>query len=149
MRAFALGFLLSLVSTVSFAKDVEVDMWSINPTTQEKNSFSPAVLMIDKGDTIVWKAQQPGHNVEFLTGAVPAGVAAFRSPFEKEIRYTFDTPGVYAYKCLPHYGLGMIGLVVVGGDTSNLDAVKGYHFQGMSVARAKTLFEHLDGMLAK
>ncbi|MFQ5562210.1 MAG: plastocyanin/azurin family copper-binding protein [Parvularculaceae bacterium] len=149
MRKLVLGLLLSVLSTSAIAADVVVDMWTLDPSTQERNSFNPGVVMIDKGDTIVWKAQQPGHNVEFLPGAVPEGVDKFRSGFDKEIRYTFDTPGVYAYKCMPHYGLGMIGFVVVGADASNLEAVKAFKFQGMSAGRAKELLAHLDGMMAE
>ena len=32
-------------------------------------------------------------------------------------------PGIYLYQCTPHKGMGMIALVVVGGDVSNADAV--------------------------
>ncbi len=149
MRTFVLSLLFSLFATSLFAEEIVVDMWSLDPATQEKNSFNSGVVMINKGDTIVWKAQQPGHNVELLTGAVPEGVDKFRSGFDKEIRYTFDTPGVYAYKCLPHYGLGMLGLVVVGNDVSNLEAVKAFKFQGMASKRAQALLTHLDEMLAK
>ena len=41
-------------------------------------------------------------------------------------------PGVYLYQCTPHKGLGMIALVVVGGDTSNKDAVAGAKTLGKS-----------------
>ena len=36
---------------------------------------------------------------------------------------TFEVPGIYYYLCTPHKGMGMIGLVVVGGDVSNKDAI--------------------------
>ena len=36
---------------------------------------------------------------------------------------TFEVPGIYYYWCTPHKGMGMIALVVVGGDVSNADAV--------------------------
>jgi hypothetical protein len=37
---------------------------------------------------------------------------------------TFDTEGTYAYNCLPHKALGMVGLILVGDFTVNLDAVR-------------------------
>ena len=46
--------------------------------------------------------------------------------------FTFEVPGVYLYQCTPHKGLGMIALVVVGGDTSNKDAVAGAKTLGKS-----------------
>ena len=39
---------------------------------------------------------------------------------------------VYLYQCTPHKGLGMIALVVVGGDTSNKDGVAGAKTLGKS-----------------
>ena len=30
------------------------------------------------------------------------------------LRKTIDKPGVYGFKCKPHYGMGMVGLIVVG-----------------------------------
>jgi hypothetical protein len=50
----------------------------------------------------------------------------------KEYSFTFEVPGVYLYQCTPHKGLGMIALVVVGGDTSNKDAVAGAKTLGKS-----------------
>ena len=41
----------------------------------------------------------------------------------KEYSMIFNVPGVYLYQCTPHKGLGMIALVVVGGDTSNKDDI--------------------------
>ena len=38
---------------------------------------------------------------------------------------TFDKPGVYLYICTPHKVMGMIGIVIVGNDTSNKDAIAG------------------------
>ena len=52
-------------------------------------------------------------------------------------------PGIYAYNCTPHYGLGMIGFVVVGDDTSNLEAIEKIKYPGKAKAIAKTLIEQL------
>ena len=30
---------------------------------------------------------------------------------------------IYVYKCVGHYGMGMIGVVIVGNDTHNLEQV--------------------------
>ena len=38
----------------------------------------------------------------------------------------FEKEGVYGYKCTPHYILGMVGLVVVGSSSSNLDVAKSF-----------------------
>ena len=88
----------------------------------EKMVYSQDVVNVDVGDTIKWVPTAKGHNVEFL--AAPEGVdLPGKSGLNKEVSMTFDKPGVYLYVCTPHKVMGMIGLVVVGGDTSNKDAI--------------------------
>ena len=41
-----------------------------------------------------------------------------------EYSFTFEIPGIYLYQCTPHKGVGMIALVVVGGDVSNKHLVE-------------------------
>ena len=36
----------------------------------------------------------------------------------------FKVPGVYLYGCTPHADMGMLGLIVVGNDLHNLEAIK-------------------------
>jgi pseudoazurin len=45
----------------------------------------------------------------------PAGGPTFKGKINEEIVVRFTKPGVYGYKCLPHTGMGMVGLVQVGG----------------------------------
>ena len=56
---------------------------------------------------------------------------------------TFDTPGIYFYQCTPHKSMGMIALVVVGGDTSNKDAIAKIKVFGKSKKKIKALLEQL------
>lgn len=53
---------------------------------------------------------------------------------------TFDKPGVYGIKCTPHYIMGMIGLVVVGDQTANLDAAKAVPHGIIATKRFEPLF---------
>ena len=149
MRSAILGGLLALFASTAMAEDVTVDMWTMQPDTKESNAFSPGIVTVKAGDTVVWVAQQAGHNIEFIDGAVPEGVEAFRSGFDKEVRYKFDKPGVYAYKCLPHYGLGMVGFIVVGGDYQNFDQVNAFKFPGMAKQRAQSLLAKIAEMKAQ
>ncbi len=146
MRKLLLGFLMGAFATNAFADEVAIDMWTLDPSTHERNDFNPGVIFINPGDTVVWTAKEVGHNVELLTGAVPEGIEKFRSGFDKEIRYTFQQDGIYAYKCLPHFGLGMIGFIVVGNDFSNLNSIKAYRYPGLAKARAEGLLSQLDQM---
>ena len=66
-----------------------------------------------------------------------------KSKINKEYSYTFETPGIYYYWCTPHKGMGMIGLVVVGEDTSNIEAVTKVKTLGKSKKKLKELLAEL------
>ena len=84
-----------------------------------------------------------GHNVEFKAG--PDGwEIPKKSKMNKQYSYTFEQPGVYYYWCTPHKGMGMIGLVVVDGDTSNIDAIKSVKTLGKSKKVLAKLLEELN-----
>lgn len=129
--------LFSVVAPVD-AADVTIEM--LNKQGKERNVFSEKIARVDVGDTVFWKAKSKGHNVEFIyKNGIPAGVEKFRSKISKDAQYTFKVPGIYAYWCTPHKGLGMIGFVVVGSDLSNIDAIKTVKFSGRSKKLSKKL----------
>lgn len=100
--------------------------------------YSEDITYINVGDTIKWLPTDKGHNVEFIAG--PEGYdLPKRSKFNKEVSLTFDTPGVYLYQCTPHRSMGMIALVVVGGDVSNLEQVATTKVFGGSKKKLQTL----------
>ena len=123
------------------AADQTVEM--LNKLGKENMVFSKKIVKVDVGDTVFWKATKSGHNVEFIKGGVPAGVDKFRSKLNKDTEYKFEIPGIYAYWCTPHKGMGMIGFVVVGNDKSNLNEVKKIKFMGKSKKIAIELINSL------
>ncbi len=136
------SFLIATFSTnIGFAADVTVDM--LNRLDKESNIFEPKIVRVNVGDTVLWKAKDKGHNVEFIKKGVPEGVGKFKSKFNKDVEYTFETPGIYAYWCTPHKNMGMIGFVVVGDDKSNLDAIKKLRFSSKSKKIAPDLINSL------
>ena len=107
-----------------------------------KMVYSQDITRIDVNDTITWVPTSKGHNVEFVAG--PDGWDAPRkSKNGKEVAITFDTPGVYLYQCTPHKSMGMIALVVVGDDMSNLDDIAGMKMRGKSKKKMKTILGQL------
>lgn len=82
--------------------------------------FEPAFLQIQPGDTVTFVPTDKGHNAESIKDLIPEGGTAFKGKINEQISVTFDVPGAYAYKCLPHFGMGMVGLIVVGDDPANL-----------------------------
>jgi len=134
--------LLSLWSGLAIAADTTIEM--LNKLDKEYMVFSEKVIYIDSGDTVFWKATDKGHNVEFVKGAVPTGVEAFKSKLNVDTEYKFSIPGIYAYWCTPHKTMGMIGFVIVGNDLSNFDEVTKKKFLGKSKKIAKTILEQIN-----
>ena len=125
----------------SFAADEIVEM--LNKSGKESMVYSKKIVRINVGDTVLWKATDKGHNVEFIKGGVPEGVEKFKSKFNKDTEYKFSIPGIYAYWCTPHKNMGMIGFVVVGNDKSNLEEIKKIRFAAKSKKIAPDLINSL------
>ena len=135
-------FILSLfLTTPAIAEEVIIDMLNKRDDGQ-KMVYSLDVAKVNVGDTIKWLPKSKGHNVEFIK--VPDGVKrSKKSKLNKEYSYTFDKSGIYLYQCTPHASMGMIALVVVGEDTSNLDAIAGYKARGKSKKKLKELLANM------
>jgi len=107
-----------------------------------KMVYSEDIARVDTGETITWLPTSKGHNVEFVAG--PDGWdAPKKSKNGKEVNITFDMPGVYLYQCTPHKSMGMIALVIVGDDMSNLDDIESMKMRGKSKKKMKAILEQL------
>ena len=134
--------LISIFFTnIALGADVTVEM--LNRLDKESNVFEPKIVRVNTGDTVLWKANDKGHNVEFIKKGVPDGVGKFKSKYNKDVEYKFEVPGIYAYWCTPHKSMGMIGFVVVGNDKSNLEDIKKLKFYGKSTKIAEALINSL------
>jgi pseudoazurin len=94
------------------ARDWQVRM--LNRGSAGMMVFEPAYVAVRPGDTVTFVPVDPGHNAESVPGMFPAGAAPFKGNFGQRITVRFVKPGLYGYKCMPHAGLGMVGLVRVG-----------------------------------
>jgi pseudoazurin len=99
--------------------------------------------MMAPGDTVHFVATDKGHNVESFPGMLPDGATPFTSKMGEDVTAKFDKPGVYGIRCKPHYGLGMVALVVVGSPV-NEDAAKAIVQPGKAKLRFAKLFADLD-----
>ena len=131
--------IVASLSAPAFAEDITVEMLN-KRDDGAKMVYSEDISRIDVGDTITWVPTSKGHNVHFIAG--PDGwELPTKSKNNKEVAITFDVPGIYLYQCTPHATMGMIAMVVVGDDTSNLDAIKKMKLRGKSKKKFKKLLK--------
>jgi len=138
MKLYTL-LLAVFLATPAFAADVTVEMLN-KDADGNKMVFSQEVVKVAVGDTVKWVPSSKGHNVEMISS--PNNMK-FKSKNGKEAKITFDTPGIYYYLCTPHKGMGMIGLVVVGDNLSNIGDVKKAKAYGKSKKKLKKLLASL------
>lgn len=119
----AVALAATIIASPTLAANFEVQM--LNKGEAGTMVFEPALTKVAVGDTVTFVPTNPGHNAESIADMLPEGAEAFKGGMGKEIVVTFTVPGAYGIKCLPHFGMGMIALVVVG-DTppANLEAIK-------------------------
>ena len=122
----------------AFAAEHEVRMLNKGPEGQPMQ-FDPAFLKIAPGDTVTFVATDKGHNSETILGMIPEGAETWKGKMNEEIKVTFSTEGIYGYKCTPHFGMGMVGLVQVGESTENLDAAQTAKLPGKAKTRMAEL----------
>lgn len=105
--------------------------------------YAPALVHAQPGDTIRFVSADPGHNAETIDGAIPEGAEGWRTRINQDAEVTVDRPGIYAFKCTPHFGIGMVGLIVVGDSTANLDAVRDARYPGRAGQRMTDLIDQV------
>ncbi|MEE1609848.1 pseudoazurin [Microvirga sp. CF3016] len=141
-KVIVLGAIVAALGFAGAAGAAEVEVKMLNKGTEGVMVFEPAFVKISPGDTVKFVATDKGHNVETVDGMVPEGAQKFVGKMNEEVTVTFDKPGVYGYKCKPHYGMGMVGMVVVG-EPTNADQAKAATHPGKAKQTFATLFDKL------
>lgn len=106
--------MLGILAAGSPASAKEWQVRMLNKGSTGMMVFEPAFIAIKPNDTVKFIAVDKGHNAETVAGMLPAGAKPFKGKINEEIAVRFSAPGLYGYKCLPHTGMGMVGLVQVG-----------------------------------
>ncbi|RUW27014.1 MULTISPECIES: pseudoazurin [unclassified Mesorhizobium] len=127
--------LLSVVAPVNAAEHV-VQM--LNKGEKGSMVFQPAFVRAAPGDTVKFVPTDKSHNAESIKDMIPDGAEPFKSKPSEEVTVTLTKEGVYGVKCAPHYGMGMVALIVVGKPV-NLDAAQAVK----QVGKAKPVFAEL------
>ena len=139
IRLFTVLFFM--LTSSAYAADMTIDMLNKN-ADGERMVYSTEVAKVAIGDTITWLPASKGHNVHFISA--PDGVELVKSKMNREFSFTFEKEGIYLYQCTPHKAMGMIGLVVVGNDKSNLDKIKKVKTYGKSKKLLKSLLKSIS-----
>jgi pseudoazurin len=140
----ASAIVLATALTSLSAKAAEHEVKMLNKGTTGMMVFEPAVIEIAPGDTVHFVATDKGHNVESIEGMLPDGAQPFTGEMNKDLTVAFDQPGVYGIKCKPHYGMGMVGLVVVG-EPVNKSAASAVEQKGKAKQKFGALFGEIGG----
>ena len=80
------------------------------------NTFSPANITINQGDTVTWTNGGGFHNVNATLSTYPNNPEGFGNSVSSSswtFQHIFTIVGTYNYQCDPHTSMGMVGTVVV------------------------------------
>ena len=108
MKKITLLFISTVLSCGIFATNHNV--------TTVGNTFSPANITINQGDTVTWTNGGGSHNVNATLATYPNNPEGFGNSVSSSswtLQHVFSIPGTYDYQCDPHTGMGMVGTVVV------------------------------------
>ncbi len=135
-RTILVGALMAMAAAGAQAAEVEVKM--LNKGAAGAMVFEPALVKIAPGDTVKFVPTDKSHNAESIPEMMPAGTEPFTGKMNEQVEITFKENGVYGVRCKPHYGMGMVALIVVG-EPTNLEAAAAAKHPG----KAKQVFADL------
>ncbi|MGY8975335.1 MAG: plastocyanin/azurin family copper-binding protein [Alphaproteobacteria bacterium] len=149
MKKILFSIILCLGFSIgAFAKDIITAETNVIEMLNKRDDGSIMVYSVDiakiaAGETITWMPKDKMHNVEMLKGPDGAKLPK-KSKFSKEFSMTFDVPGIYVYRCTPHVAMGMIAIVIVGGDVSNKEAISNTRMMGKAKKKLVKLLESVN-----
>lgn len=90
-------------------------VWGKTDTVRVRDfSFTPSALIIQAGDTVIWKVfQQCCIEHSTTRSASPMNWNSGPLALGDIYQLPFPDTGTFGYFCVPHQGLGMIGSVIV------------------------------------
>ena len=106
MKKLAFTLFLTLYTLSAFSQEHVVKM--LNAGKEGMMVFEPAVLSINKGDTVKFVATDLAHNSSSVEGMIPEGAEPWVGAMNQDIEVTLTEEGVYVYQCTPHNMLSLI-----------------------------------------
>jgi pseudoazurin len=121
--ATLLAFGLAAHSPVT-AQEIDHVVRVVEDPTTGLPRFDPAVLFVAPGETVRFAMGGKAYASRVIAGMTPEGGQGWWGQVGEDLEITFTEPGVYGHKCGGAYALGLVGLVVVGDPSVNLQAAR-------------------------
>lgn len=139
--ALGLAAFAAILTVASTAMAANFEVLMLNKGADGKTmGFSPSFLQVEPGDTVTFIPIDKGHNAETILGMIPEAATHWKGKVNEEFTVTLEEKGLYGFKCFPHFGMGMVGLIQVGSDRSNLNDLMNVRMPGKAQARMMELF---------
>ncbi|WP_269930972.1 pseudoazurin [Aminobacter sp. HY435] len=135
---FAIAATFAAVLMAGSAQAAEHQVQMLNKGEKGAMVFQPDFVIAQPGDTITFVPTDKMHDVQSIKDMIPEGATPFKGKMNEQVTITVDKEGIYGVKCSPHYGMGMVAMVVVGKPV-NLEQAKAVK----QVGKAKKVFEGL------
>ena len=113
-RYWVMAAVAVVMAMAGGATAAEIEVKMLNRGAEGVMVFEPALIKVAPGDTVKFVSTDKGHNAESIKGMLPDGGATFIGKMGEDVAIKFDQAGIYGVKCAPHYGMGMVAMVVVG-----------------------------------
>jgi pseudoazurin len=131
----------AILACVPVASAADFEVLMLNKGTDGKTmGFSPSFLRVEPGDTVTFIPVDKGHNAETILDMIPDAAATWKGKTDEQFTVTLTEPGLYGFKCMPHFNMGMVGLIQVGDDRSNLTDLMNVRLPPKAQARMMELF---------
>lgn len=141
-RYWVMAAVAVVMAMAGGATAAEIEVKMLNKGAEGLMVFEPALIKVAPGDTVKFVSTDKGHNAESIKGMLPDGEATFIGKMGEDVAIKFDQAGIYGVKCAPHYGMGMVAMVVVG-TPANEEQAKAVPQVGKARLVFAALFEKL------
>ena len=112
MTAFAAALVVTFGAMATSALAANFEVLMLNKGTDGTTmGFSPSFLQIEPGDTVTFIPVDKGHNAETILDMIPASAATWKGKTNEQFTVTLTEPGLYGFMCMPHFSMGMVGLI--------------------------------------
>jgi len=116
----------------------------VHVVTAQGLKYEPLVTVIALGDTVAWE-NMSSHDTQAIEGLVPEGSERWHSSMGENYQRTFTQEGIYIFKCTPHWGAAMGGVIIVGNPV-NLEAIKAATAKGAAKRLVKKAIKAAEAM---